>query len=78
MLELRKETQALLFEILEKIDQHDLAGIDVDYEKLGRNRQVEVDNIREEVTIVEEYKAAFDGMLLLIAMVMLSRQYCYC
>lgn len=26
LLELRKETQALLFEILKKIDQHDLAG----------------------------------------------------
>ena len=67
LLELRKETQALLFDILEKIDQNDLAGIDVDYEKLGRNRQVETDNIREEAAIVEEYKCAFDTALLLIS-----------
>ena len=67
LLEMRQETQALLFTILDEIDQHGLSGIDVDYEKLGRNRQVEVDNIREEVAIAEEYKAAFDTALLLIS-----------
>ena len=41
--------------------------VDVDYEKLGRNRQAEVDNIHEELNIVYEYKAAFDTALLLIA-----------
>lgn len=67
LLELHKETRALLFDVLKKIDQHELAGIDVDYEKLDRNRQVEADNIREEISIVEEYKCAFDTALLLIA-----------
>lgn len=66
LLELRKETQALLFDILKEIDQHGLAGIDVDYEKLGRNREAEADNIAEEVNIVKEYKVAFDEGLALI------------
>lgn len=66
LLELRKETQALLFTVLEEINQHGLAGIDVDYEKLGWNRQAEADNIREEVNIVKEYKVAFDEGLMLI------------
>ena len=66
LLEMRCETQALLFTVLEEIDKHGLAGIDVDYEKLGRNRQAEADNISEEVSIVEEYKAAFDMGLMLI------------
>lgn len=56
----------LYFDVLEEIDQHGLAGIDVDYEKLGHNRQVEADNIREEVNIVNEYKVAFDEGLALI------------
>ena len=63
---MRNETQALLFEILEKIDQHDLAGIHVNYEKLGWNRPAKADNIAEEVSIAEEYKTAFDTALLLI------------
>ena len=66
LLELRKETQALLFDVLEKIDQHGLSGIDVDLEKLGRNRQAEADNIHEELNIVNEYKVAFDEGLALI------------
>ena len=37
ILELRKETQALLFDVLEEIDKNDLSSIHVDYEKLGRN-----------------------------------------
>ncbi len=66
LLEIRRETQALLFDVLQEIDQHGLAGIDVDYEKLGRNRQVEADNIVGEVNIVKEYKVAFDEGLMLI------------
>ena len=66
ILELRKETQALLFDVLEEIDKNDLSSIHVDYEKLGRNRQVEADNIAEEVNIVQEYKAGFDVALHMI------------
>ena len=67
LLEIRQETQALLFDVLQEIDQHGLAGIDVDYEKLGRNRQAEADNIAEEVNVVTEYKTAFDEGLALIS-----------
>ncbi|WP_292609880.1 hypothetical protein [Methanobrevibacter sp. UBA188] len=67
LLEMRQETQALLFTILDEIDQHGLAGIDIDYKKLGLNRQAEADNIREEVNIVKEYKVAFDEGLALIS-----------
>ena len=67
LLEMRQETQALLFDVLEEIDQHGLSGIDIDYEKLGRNRQVEADNIAEEVNMVKEYKTAFDEGLALIS-----------
>ena len=67
LLEMRQETQALLFDVLEEIDQHGLSGIDVDYEKLGRNRQAEADNIAEEVNVVTEYKTAFDEGLALIS-----------
>jgi hypothetical protein len=63
LLELRKETHALLFDILEEIDKNDLSSIHVDYEKIGRNRQMEADNIAEEVNIVQEYKAGFDEAL---------------
>ena len=37
LLEMRQEAQALLFTVLEEIDQHGLSGMDVNYEKLGRN-----------------------------------------
>ena len=57
----------LLFTVLEEIDQHGLAGIDVNYEKLGQNRQMEADNIVEEANIVKEYKVAFDEGLILIS-----------
>ena len=66
ILELREGTQALLFDVLEEIDKNDLSSIHVDYEKLGRNRQVEADNIAEEVNIVQEYKAGFDVALHMI------------
>ena len=49
-----------------------MAGIDVDYEQLGRNRQVEADNIAEEISVVGEYKFAFDTELLLYLMVKLN------
>ncbi|WP_296878247.1 hypothetical protein [uncultured Methanobrevibacter sp.] len=39
----------------------------MDYEKLGRNRQAEADNISEEANIVKEYKVAFDEGLTLIS-----------
>ena len=67
LLEMRQEAQALLFTILDEIDQHGLSGIDVNYQKLGQNRQAEEDNIREEVNIVKEYKLAFDEGLALIS-----------
>ena len=67
LLEMRQETQALLFEVLEEINKHGLSGIDIGYEKLGRNREAEADNIREEVNIVKEYKVAFDEGLALIS-----------
>ena len=63
ILELRKETQALLFDVLEEIDKNDLSSIHIDYEKLGMNRQVEANHIAEEVNIVQEYKAGFDEAL---------------
>ena len=66
ILELRKETQALLFDVLEEIDKNDLSSIHVDYEKLGKNRMQEENNIREEINIVEEYKFGFSEALQLI------------
>ena len=65
-IEVCKETQAEIFDVLEEIDQHGLAGIDVNYEKLSRNRQVEADNIHKEVNIVNEYKVAFDEGLVVL------------
>ena len=62
LLELRKETHALLFDVLEEIEKNELS-IHIDYEKLGRNRQMEADNITEEVSIVQEYKVGFDDAL---------------
>ena len=66
ILELRKEAQALLFDVLEEIDKNDLSSIHVDYEKLGKNRMQEENNIREEINIVEEYKFGFSEALQLI------------
>ena len=63
LLELRRETQALFFELLDKIDENQLTAIDVSYEKFGRNRQVEEDYINEEVNIIHEYKVGFDEAL---------------
>ena len=66
LIELRRETQALLFDVLDKLEQNDLSAIDVSYEKLGRNRQVEEDYINEEANIIREYKVGFDEALQLI------------
>lgn len=66
IMQLRKETQALLFEVLEKIEQNNLSAIDIDYYKLGKNRINEENTINEEVNIVEEYKIGFDEALDLI------------
>ena len=66
LLELRRETQALFFELLDKIDENQLSAIDVSYEKFGRNRQIEEDYINEEVNIIREYKFGFDEALALI------------
>lgn len=67
LLEMRNETQALLFGVLDEIAAHDLAGIDVDYERIGYRRQVEADGIAEEISLINEYKCAFDEALVLIA-----------
>lgn len=61
-----KDTQALLFEILEEIDKDGLSSIDVSAEELGRNREADLNNISNEIYLVEEYKAGFDEVLSLI------------
>lgn len=66
LLELRRETQAMFFELLDRIDENQLSAIDVNYEMFGRNRQVEEDYINEEVNIIREYKVGFDEALALI------------
>ena len=66
IMQLRKEAQALLFEVLEKIEQNNLSTIDIDYYKLGKNRINEENTINEEAYIVEEYKIGFDEALDLI------------
>lgn len=48
------------------VDKNDLSSIYVDYEKLGKNRQVELDNMVVEVNIIQEYKIGFDEALQLI------------
>ena len=55
IVEMRRDAQALFFEIMEEIDKDGLSAIDVSYEKFGRNRQVEEDYINEEVNIIQEY-----------------------
>lgn len=66
IVEMRRDAQALFFEIMEEIDKDGLSAIDVSYEKFGRNRQVEEDYINEEVNIIQEYKLGFDEALTLI------------
>lgn len=45
LVEIRKDTQALLFEILEEIDKDGLSSIDVSAEELGQNREADLNNI---------------------------------
>ena len=66
LIEMRKDTQALLFEMLEEIDKDGLSTIDVSAEELGRNREAELNNIKGELNILQEYKTGFDEALSLI------------
>ena len=66
LIELRRETQALFFELLDKIDENQLTAIEVSYEKFGRNRQLEEDYINDELNVIKEYKLGFDEALTLI------------
>lgn len=63
LLELRNETQALLFDVLEELDKNGLSAIDVSYEELGRNREAELNNIHAELNIIKEYKVGFNEAL---------------
>ena len=60
---MRKDTQALLFEILEEIDKDGLSTIDVTAEELGRNREADLNHITHELNIIQEYKTGFDEAL---------------
>ena len=60
---MRRDTQALFFEIMKEIDKDGLSAIDVSYEKFGHNRQIEEDFINEEVNVIQEYKVGFDEAL---------------
>ena len=66
IIQLRKESQAILFDILDEIDKNELSTIDVDYEILGRNREADLNHIAEEIYLIEEYKAGFDEALHMI------------
>ena len=66
IVEMRRDAQALFFEIMEEIDKDGLSAIDVSYEKFGRNRQIEEDYINEELNMTKEYKTVFDEALALI------------
>ena len=66
LIEMRKDTQALLFEMLEQIDEDGLSTIDVSAEELGRNREADLNHITEEIYLIEEYKAGFDEALHMI------------
>ena len=63
IVEMRRDTQALFFEIMKEIDKDGLSAIDVSYEKFGHNRQIEEDFINEEVNVIQEYKVGFDEAL---------------
>lgn len=66
IVEMRRDGQALFFEIIKEIDKDGLSAIDVNYEKFGRNRQLEENYINEEGNIIREYKVGFDEALQLI------------
>lgn len=40
--------------------------MDVDYERLGRNSQVEFNSINDEIFLVQEYKVGFEEALHMI------------
>lgn len=63
IIQLRKESQALLFDILDEIDKNGLSTIDVNVEELGRNREVDLNHITHELNIIQEYKTGFDEAL---------------
>ena len=65
LIEMRKDTQALLFEMLEQIDKC-LTTIHVSPDELDLNREVELNNINGELNIIQEYKTGFDEALSLI------------
>lgn len=66
IVEMRRDAQALFFEIMEEIDKDGLSAIDVSYEKFGRNRQVEEDCINGEIDIINEFRLGFNEALQLI------------
>ena len=66
LIEMRKDTQVLFFEILKEIDEYGLTSIDVCAEELGRNREADLNHINHEINIIQEYKVGFDEALTLI------------
>ena len=66
LIEMRKDMQALLFEILKEIDEYGLTSIDVCAEELGRNRGADLNHINHELNIIHEYKVGFCEALTLI------------
>ena len=63
---MRRDAQALFFEIMEEIDKDGLSAIDVNYQMFGRNRQVEEDYINGEIDIINEFRLGFNEALQLI------------
>ena len=65
-IELRKDAQATLFDILEELDKNELSAIYVSYEELGKNREAELNNINTELNIIKEYNVGFNEALNMI------------
>lgn len=61
---LREDIQADYFELLEKIDERELATIDVKYEKWNEVRTYENTNWNEEVELISQFKYYFDDLLM--------------
>lgn len=51
---------------LGEIDKNELSTMDVDYERLGRNSQVEFNSINDEIYLVQEYNVGFEEALHMI------------
>lgn len=49
--------------MLEEINKNDLSSIDIDYEKLGKNREDELDNIVKEVNMSSIVQYKFNEVL---------------